>query len=99
MIASFLLSQTLVPVLANWMMKGHANNKEDKLVKTKARLMAAIQKSSAKSKWLIPVVILLFLIIAYAGFKGAGTEIFPKVDAGQMQVRLRLPTGTRIEIL
>ena len=26
-----------------------------------------------------------------------GTEIFPKVDAGQFQLRLRAPTGTRIE--
>ena len=26
-----------------------------------------------------------------------GTEIFPQVDAGQFQFRLRAPTGTRIE--
>src|SRR5260370_15178212 len=26
-----------------------------------------------------------------------GTEIFPKVDAGQLQLRLRAPTGTRVE--
>ena len=26
-----------------------------------------------------------------------GTEIFPTVDAGQFQLRLRAPTGTRIE--
>ena len=26
-----------------------------------------------------------------------GTEIFPTVDAGQFQVRVRAPTGTRIE--
>ena len=30
-------------------------------------------------------------------FSFIGTEIFPKVDAGQTQVRLRLPTGTRVE--
>lgn len=30
-------------------------------------------------------------------YRFIGTEIFPKVDAGQFQVRLRLPTGTRIE--
>ncbi len=98
MIASFLLSQTLVPILSNWMMKKvHAGNKEDKLIKVKARLTGAIQKSSSKSKWIIPLAISLFFIIAYLSFQGAGTEIFPKVDAGQMQVRLRLPTGTRIE--
>jgi multidrug efflux pump subunit AcrB len=37
------------------------------------------------------------LLLAYTGYKGSGTEIFPKVDAGQMQVRLRMPPGTRIE--
>src|SRR5439155_8686937 len=26
-----------------------------------------------------------------------GTEIFPKVEAGQLQLRLRAPTGTRVE--
>jgi len=30
-------------------------------------------------------------------FSIIGTEIFPKVDAGQAQVRLRLPVGTRLE--
>src|SRR5438094_8022443 len=26
-----------------------------------------------------------------------GTEIFPRVDAGQLQVRLRAPTGTHVD--
>src|SRR5262249_7742885 len=31
------------------------------------------------------------------GHPGTGTEIFPSVDAGQFQLRLRAPTGTRIQ--
>src|SRR5262249_49969117 len=31
------------------------------------------------------------------GHRGVGTEIFPTVDAGQFQLRLRAPTGTRIQ--
>src|SRR5207249_10564281 len=31
------------------------------------------------------------------GHPGAGMEIFPTVDAGQFQIRLRAPTGTRIQ--
>src|SRR6202035_1160454 len=35
--------------------------------------------------------------IVFAAFKNIGTEIFPRVDTGQLQVRLRMPPGTRIE--
>src|SRR5205807_7013327 len=36
------------------------------------------------------------LIIVCFGLR-LGREIFPKVDAGQLQLRLRAPTGTRVE--
>jgi multidrug efflux pump subunit AcrB len=36
-------------------------------------------------------------ILIWVGTSNVGTEIFPKVDAGQFQLRLRAPTGTRIE--
>ena len=95
MIASFLLSQTLVPVLSNWIMKaGHAAASEGLFEKLKQRLVSGIQTTSAV---VVPVVIILLLLLAFIGYRNAGTEIFPKIDAGQMQVRLRMPVGTRIE--
>jgi multidrug efflux pump subunit AcrB len=98
MIASFLLSQTLVPVLANWIMKKtHTSHKENNLRKLKERLSGTIEKSGRSSTITTPLVIILLIIVAFIAFKNAGTEIFPKVDAGQMQVRLRMPVGTRIE--
>lgn len=98
MIASFLLSQTLVPVLSNWLLKKvHTEESEKKLTRTKQRLSAAIQKTTKGRFIIVPLVIIILLAISYAGYKNAGTEIFPKVDAGQMQVRLRMPAGTRIE--
>jgi multidrug efflux pump subunit AcrB len=36
------------------------------------------------------------VVIALIGGR-LGTEIFPRVDAGQMQVRLRAPAGTDID--
>jgi multidrug efflux pump subunit AcrB len=36
-------------------------------------------------------------LAVYALGRQLGTDIFPRVDAGQFQVRLRAPTGTRIE--
>ncbi|AEW01093.1 acriflavin resistance protein [Niastella koreensis] len=97
MIASFLLSQTLVPVLSNWLLKKFDTGKENKLSNIKQRLSGSIKKFQKSAAFLAPLIIVVLLLLAYVGFKGAGTEIFPKVDAGQMQVRLRKPAGTRIE--
>ena len=47
------------------------------------------------------VLVPLYLIVAGAAVAllaaRPGTEIFPQVDAGQFQFRLRAPSGTRIE--
>src|SRR2546423_1670474 len=98
MIASFLLSQTLVPVLANWIMKKTAPQQtRNNLAPIKKRLSNSIEKSEKWSLFIVPIVIVILLLVAFIGYRNAGTEIFPKVDAGQMQVRLRMPVGTRIE--
>ena len=98
MIASFLLSQTLVPVLANWFVKdGHTKTTKDNLFAVKKQLTNSIQKSTKGSVIIVPVMLITLLLLAWLGYKKSGTEIFPKVDAGQMQVRLHLPAGTRIE--
>ena len=98
MIASFLLSQTLVPVLCNWMVdKKDGVNKERRLEYLKNNLASAIDRSGKRATIWTSLTIVLLFSLAYLGYKNAGTEIFPKVDAGQMQVRLILPAGTRIE--
>ncbi len=98
MIASFLLSQTLVPVLCNWFMKkGHNTQSETRMNALKKRLSLAIQKVKRQGSFIVPVVIIVLLGLAFLGYKNAGTEIFPKVDGGQMVARLRLSPGTRIE--
>ena len=33
----------------------------------------------------------------FVGHPAAGTEIFPNVESGQVQLRLRAPTGTHFE--
>jgi multidrug efflux pump subunit AcrB len=97
MIASFLLSQTLVPVLANWIIKEGHTVKQDKLAGLKKRLSNDIEKSKRFSGFIIPLAIILLLFLAVVSYKKSGAEIFPKVDAGQVQLRLRMPAGTRIE--
>src|SRR5215218_2662864 len=98
MIASFLLSQTLVPVLSNWLLKkSGAKRSEKNLNSLKQRLAVSIEKSYRAGNIIVPVIVIALLALAWLGYKQGGTEIFPKVDAGQMQVRLRMAPGTRIE--
>jgi multidrug efflux pump subunit AcrB len=97
-IASFFLSNTFVPVMANWILKEklpeRTGNKFNRFRERYLRTLERFQKRSRNPLIIyaivsIGVVILLFLFI--------GKEIFPKVDAGQAVVRVRLPVGTRLE--
>ncbi|AEW00349.1 acriflavin resistance protein [Niastella koreensis] len=100
MIASFLLSQTFVPVMGNWLMKHHLNNKEktsgafDRFKNKYAQNGRRLQGSGG-------VLTVLFVVLSIAAvvglFTATGTELFPASDTGQAQVRLRLPAGTRME--
>src|SRR5947207_3130729 len=83
MIASFLLSLTLVPVLSNWILKNVKHTKSsNRLQRMKDGLSRRINKVGKWAILILPVVIAIFLLIAFISYKNAGTEIFPKVDAG-----------------
>jgi multidrug efflux pump subunit AcrB len=139
MITSYFLAQTFVPVLANWIMKGHhgkhkpgektltdaeeyaqhkpEGNEEDTWDQKKALLergtgaggkMTLFDKFRARFlrfmerlfKVRRPVVILYVLgVCAAAAFllNTIGRDVLPAVNAGQFQVRLRAPDGTRLE--
>lgn len=97
MIASFLLSQTFVPVLSNWLLKENVIHSNARFEQIKNGYSKTIDRLLKQTNWLIPVYLLLAFVVAFVCYHFTGKEIFPKVDAGQMQVRLRLPTGTRVE--
>ncbi len=100
MAASYLLSTTLVPVLSAWLLKSkpHGSEVDQGFF---SRIQAAYTKlvqGIMELRWLVAVVALALAcgVIWQVGGK-LGTEIFPTVDSGQFQVRLRAPAGTRIE--
>ncbi len=98
MIASFLLSQTFVPVMSNWMLKDHSVQHSSKgWKKFSIQCRQKVNYSIDKRKWLVPLYVVATITIAILVYQAIGKEIFPKVDAGQFQVRLRLPAGTRLE--
>jgi multidrug efflux pump subunit AcrB len=95
MVSSYILSTTLVPVLATWMMR----EKPEAAGRSRWReRYSAVLRGALRFRWLIAggyaVVAAGLLLLMVPRMH---LEIFPATDSGQFQVRLRAPTGTRIE--
>jgi multidrug efflux pump subunit AcrB len=101
MVASYLLSSTLVPIFAVWLLRGHEHAGEQRAESRFAGLQrryAAFAQRLVRARWLVAggyVAASAAVIVLVGG--GLGTEIFPKVEAGQLQLRLRAPTGMRVD--
>jgi len=93
MFASYVLSSTLVPVLCMWLMPSQTTTHAAPSSKRFALLTPFIA-----ARWLlVPGYLVGCLFGAWAISKRIGTEIFPTPDYGQLQLRFRAPTGTKIE--
>jgi len=100
MIASYVLSTTLVPVLLVWVLRAehHAESAGPSRFDRFRDSYARLARRSVARRWTIVGAYLLIAAVLI-GFVGGnlGREIFPQVDAGQFALRLRGPPGTRIE--
>jgi multidrug efflux pump subunit AcrB len=102
MVTSYLLSSTFVPVMSVWVLRHyqvgtHAPAGRFSFTRLRegfARAMRAV----IPLRWAVvgAYVVGAGLVIWLVGGQ-LGTEIFPTVDAGQFQLRLRAADGTRIE--
>ncbi|MBS1669617.1 MAG: efflux RND transporter permease subunit [Bacteroidetes bacterium] len=141
MITSYVMAQTLVPVLSNWLMKeehGNGKNKDHKKTDDEifresgipvgsekdmfAQHELLVEKTEAQDftklkgfdkirirlinflKRMIPyrapisiAYVVGSLLLAYLMINHIGRDVLPKSNAGQFQVRLDAPDGTRIE--
>jgi multidrug efflux pump subunit AcrB len=103
MAASYLLASTLVPVIAVWLMRPHAAGPPDDDSAPLTGFAAFQERFAAVARSVVnrrALAVAVYLIAA-VGLTALlatrlGTDIFPKVDAGQLQVRLRAPAGTQI---
>ncbi len=132
MIVSYVAAQTLVPVIANWLLKesmfqykhegihAHAglaldneeveevqeHSKQDKahgsengfFQKLKVGLGNFLEKYMPQRK----LIVIAYLIIAFGAagvcFVVIGKDLLPKTNNGQLQLRIREPDGTRLEV-
>src|SRR5262249_17325895 len=102
MITSYLLSSTFVPVMSVWVLRHyHADAHPRAGWFSFARFRAGfawVLRMLMPARWAIVGVYFVAagLLIWLVGGR-LGTEIFPSVDTGQFQLRLRAADGTRIE--
>jgi multidrug efflux pump subunit AcrB len=99
MFASYLLSNTLVPVLSTWLLHEKAGAQHGPSLFNRVQsLYSRIMGWVMCLRWVIvPTYLVTACLGIYLVGRSLGTDIFPTVDAGQFQLRLRAPTGTRVE--
>lgn len=111
MIVSFLLAQSLVPILSNGLLKdGHHHEPTQVLDKEEFLQVERFSFERIKGGFFrfleraIPhasrnVVIYLIPVLVMAGFcfVHIGKDLLPKTNTGQYQLKLKLPDGTRLE--
>jgi multidrug efflux pump subunit AcrB len=100
MVASYLLSTTLVPVLAARLLR----NMRDGDPRSQQTLFERVGdgygrfiETIVRLRWAVLPVYVLLCVWACLLMRNIGTELFPRVDTGQFQLRIRAPAGIRLE--
>ena len=99
MFASYLLSSTLVPVLSVWLFRNRTPRAEQRpglfgrLQERYGRLATGV----VRLRWPVILIYVAVCIPVLLLAGRVGTELFPRVDTGQFQLRVRAPAGTRLE--
>ena len=98
MAASYVLSGSLVPVLAVWTLRPHAAAASSAFDRARQRFAQTLERV-LRLRWAV-VAAYLVIAVAFVLLVGPrlGLEIFPRVSVGQFQLRLRAPTGTRVDV-
>ena len=111
MIASYLLSRTLVPTLVLMLMGGtevgHADSKPgllqrmyrafDRRFERVRRAYTLALSALLSHRRGFAVLFMGFCLASCLLYPVLGRDFFPSVDAGQIRLHMRAPTGTRIE--
>ena len=124
MIASFILSRTLVPTLANYLLKAHdgahlrqvmeghdaqagRRSTRNPLVRFQHAFEVRFEQLRDGYRTLLALAleerrrfIIGFMVVVLASFALVpllGRNFFPQIDAGQINLHVRAPTGMRIE--
>jgi multidrug efflux pump subunit AcrB len=103
MVASYLLSSSFVPVMSTWLLRHDRLNGREHPGRRSAfdRFREAYGRALRlvfRGRWaVVPAYLAVAALVVVGVGMTLGLEIFPRVDAGRFQLRIKAPTGTRIE--
>jgi multidrug efflux pump subunit AcrB len=96
MAASYVLSSTLVPVLAAWWLRTHTEE-SGSFDRLKTRYAALLDRVLAARIIVVLAYLVACGVVLALLLPRLGVELFPVTGGDQLQMRLRAPAGTRIE--
>jgi len=100
MIASYLLSSTVVPVMSVWLMRHHGRLTErEGFLERVLPVFARFVGWTVRRRWfVVPAYLVTCGLVLWLVGRQVGKELFPQVDAGQFVLRFRTPPGSNYEL-
>jgi multidrug efflux pump subunit AcrB len=111
MIASFILSRTLVPTMAKYLLRHHESRTSaaarNPLVRLQRRFEDGFERARVQYRSLLQLALthrrvfvpgfLVFVLASFLLVPLLGRNFFPDVDSGRILMHVRLQVGTRVE--
>jgi CzcA family heavy metal efflux pump len=111
MVCSFILSRTLVPTMANFLLQKHAAHGAARSTNPLARFQRGFEArfehfrggyknvlaSAITRRGVFLPVFAVAVLLSFLLVPFIGSNFFPSVDSGQVLMHVRVPVGTRVE--
>ena len=110
MLASYLLSRTLIPTLVMYIMRGHEHRAEtpksifgrfqrgfERKFEQFRRGYEGLLETTVAHRGIFVICFLLFCVLSLGLFLFLGQDFFPQVDAGLLRLHVRGRPGLRVE--
>jgi CzcA family heavy metal efflux pump len=110
MLASYLLSRTLIPTLVMFIMRGHEHRAEapksflgrfqrgfERKFEDLRRGYEALLETTLEHRGIFVLCFLVFCLLSLGLVMFLGQDFFPQVDAGQLRLHVRGRPGLRVE--
>ncbi|MGC2476165.1 MAG: efflux RND transporter permease subunit [Candidatus Sulfotelmatobacter sp.] len=110
MLASYLLSRTLIPTLVMYIMRGHEHRAEtpksvlgrfqrgfERKFEDFRRGYESLLETTLQHRGLFVACFLVFCVLSLGLFSFLGQDFFPQVDAGLLKLHVRGRPGLRVE--
>jgi CzcA family heavy metal efflux pump len=110
MLASYLLSRTLIPTLVMYIMRGHEHRAEtprtylgrfqrgfERKFEDFRRGYEALLETTLEHRGIFVICFLIFCVLSLGLYGFLGQDFFPQVDAGLLKLHVRARPGLRVE--